>query len=186
MPWSVASYNTNPDLNNTINGVDIGEGADAAGYNNALRQIMADIATWVATQALVTPISIAQGGTGQSTAPNALAALNGLDTSYRDLVRVDKSASFAISNAERGYGIFFTGATGTVTINPQSSTVINPGAVYQIWNAGGTLTFTPGASVSLFKNGSTSSASAVLGPRGLATLVYWGGDQWTITGANVT
>lgn len=46
MAWSVADYNINPNVNVTINGINIAEGCPAAGYNNALRQIMADIKGW--------------------------------------------------------------------------------------------------------------------------------------------
>lgn len=71
----VGSYNTNPALNTSISGIDISEGAAAAGYNNALRQIMADIASWVATNGVTYPISIANGGTGQSGPIQAFTAL---------------------------------------------------------------------------------------------------------------
>jgi hypothetical protein len=84
MPWAgVADYNTNPTLNGLINGNDISEGSAAAGYNNALRQIMADIAAWTAVHGVTYPISIANGGTGQITANaafNALAAAGGTVT----------------------------------------------------------------------------------------------------------
>lgn len=46
MAWSVADYNIDPNVNVTINGINIAEGCPAAGYNNALRQIMADIKGW--------------------------------------------------------------------------------------------------------------------------------------------
>lgn len=75
MPWSVANYNTNPALNIAINTIDIGENAAAAGYNDALRQIMADIKAWTNTYAVAVPITIANGGTGATTAAAALTAL---------------------------------------------------------------------------------------------------------------
>lgn len=76
----VASYNTNPALNTSISGIDISENCSPAGYNNALRQIMADIRAWTDAQGVSYPISIANGGTGQSSAAaafNALAASGG-------------------------------------------------------------------------------------------------------------
>ena len=72
---SVASYNTNPALNTSISGIDIAENCAASGYNNALRQIMADIAVWTAAYAVSYPISIANGGTASTTAAAALTAL---------------------------------------------------------------------------------------------------------------
>jgi hypothetical protein len=80
MTWGVANYSTTPALNTSINGTDIGEGSEAGGYNDALRQIMADIAAWTAAYAVTYPISITNGGTGQITAAagfNALAAGGG-------------------------------------------------------------------------------------------------------------
>ena len=37
-----SDYNSNPDLNVSISGVNIGEGCPPSGINNAIRQIMAD------------------------------------------------------------------------------------------------------------------------------------------------
>jgi hypothetical protein len=74
MPWSVANYDINPSLNVTINGIDIAELSAAAGYNDALRQIMADIKAWTNSYAVTYPISIANGGSGQANAAAALAA----------------------------------------------------------------------------------------------------------------
>lgn len=71
----VSSYNTNPALNTSISGNDISEGAAAAAFNNALRQIMADIKTWSDAFSVTYPIVIAQGGTGQTTATAAFTAL---------------------------------------------------------------------------------------------------------------
>lgn len=76
----VGDYSTTPALNTSISGIDISENCAASGFNNALRQIMADIAVWTAAQGVTFPISIANGGTGQTTAAaafNALAASGG-------------------------------------------------------------------------------------------------------------
>jgi hypothetical protein len=40
---AVKNYNSNPDLNTTISGVNIAEGCPPSGINNALRQLMADV-----------------------------------------------------------------------------------------------------------------------------------------------
>lgn len=41
---AVSDYSTTPSLNISISGIDIGEGCDASGVNDAIRQLMADIA----------------------------------------------------------------------------------------------------------------------------------------------
>lgn len=40
---AVSNYNTNPDLNTTISGINIAEGCPPSGLNNAVRQLMADV-----------------------------------------------------------------------------------------------------------------------------------------------
>lgn len=46
---SVSDYNTDPDLNTTISGINIAEGCPPSGINNAIRQLMADVKTQVDT-----------------------------------------------------------------------------------------------------------------------------------------
>lgn len=48
MTWSVSSYSATPSSNSNINGINIAEGCNASGINDAIRQLMADIATYVA------------------------------------------------------------------------------------------------------------------------------------------
>lgn len=82
MPLPSYYYST-PSLNVSINGINIGEGMARADMNNALRQMMADIKAWTDAYAVAVPISIANGGTGQTTANagfNALAAAGGTVT----------------------------------------------------------------------------------------------------------
>lgn len=43
---AVSSYNTNPDLNTTISGINIAEGCPPSGINNAIRQLMADVKSY--------------------------------------------------------------------------------------------------------------------------------------------
>lgn len=43
---AISDYNTTPSSNSTINGVSIAEGCAPAGLNNAIRQMMADLATF--------------------------------------------------------------------------------------------------------------------------------------------
>lgn len=188
MPWAgVASYNTNPALNTTINDVDIAELCAAAGFNNALRQIMADIASWVATQQITLPVAIANGGTGATTAPNALTALGALAATFRDIVPISKSGAFTLADSERGQSLRYSGAAAAATINPNSTTPITTGAAYVIRNTGtGAITVTRGAGVNLYVNGGTTSANASIAIGGVATLINWAADDWTINGTGVS
>lgn len=169
MTWGVGSYNSNPALNNQINGIDIGEFSNAAGYNDALRQIMADIAAWIVS-------------------PGLLASLGGLDVSFRDINPITKSGAFTFADAERGRGITFNGASpAAATINQNATTPITLGAIYPLYNSGSAnLTLTRAGATQLFKNGGTTSADVVLAPGAEAVLKKWGTDVWTVIGLGIT
>jgi hypothetical protein len=186
MPWSVSDYNTNPALNPAINGIDIAEGSAAAGFNDALRQMMADIKAWTTTYGVTTPVPIASGGTGATTAATALDNLGGLSSLYRDLVRFDKSSNFVFSNSERGCGLLWTGGPGTATINPEASTPMSNGAVFVVRVVSSPLAVVRGLGVTLLVNGSTLSSDATIAAGGQATIIRWGNDYWAIDGINVS
>jgi hypothetical protein len=119
MSWDISNYSTNPDLNTLINGHFIGEGSDAADYDDALRQMMADIAAWTATYAISYPISLAHGGTGQTTAGpafNAIAAAGG--TIGGDLKRSGKGNYPYYGSTSMTGGQIFVQAIGA---DPMSS-----------------------------------------------------------------
>lgn len=48
---AVSDYNTNPDLNTAISGINIAEGCPPSGINNAIRQLMADVKAAIPEQA---------------------------------------------------------------------------------------------------------------------------------------
>lgn len=187
MPWDISNYNTNPALNTSINGIDIAELAAAAGYNNALRQIMADIATWVATQGVTYPIAINKGGTGQTTAVAALTALGGLSGAYQHLPQVAKSGAFFFSTDMDGCHVRYTGAAAGSTISPASTTAFPVGATIVIINDGsGALTFTRGAGVALIWAQTAADANRTLAVGGIATFIQVATDRWFVTGTGLS
>jgi hypothetical protein len=187
MPWSVANYNTNPALNTSINGTDIAEGSAAAGYNDALRQIMADIKAWTDTQAVALPVSIANGGTGQITAPLALAALGGLSSAYQRLPQVAKSSAFSFTTDMDGGHVRYTGAAAAATIDPNATTNFQRDAVMLLVNDGtGVLTLTRGAGVALIWASSGADANRTLAVGGMATLLQVSTNRWFVSGAGLS
>lgn len=123
----VSAYNTNPALNTSISGIDIAENAAAAGFNNALRQIMADIKTWTdALTPVSTPISIANGGTGSTTAAAALAALGALPAA-------GGTVSGNITRSSKGIHPYFASTSmtgGTIYVQASGSDpTANPGDI---------------------------------------------------------
>jgi hypothetical protein len=132
-------------------------------------------------------LPLANGGTAATDAATALSNLGGLASGFRDLQLLAKSAAFTFADADRGKAINYTGSAAAATINPQSSTTITVGATYVIRNGGtGALTITRGSGVELKANGSSTSANSVLAIYGVATLIYWGSDVWTISGSGLS
>lgn len=187
MPWGVANYYTNPSLNVSINGIDIAELCSAAGYNDALRQIMADIAVWTAASGVTYPISIANGGTGQITAAAALAALGGLGTAYQRLPQTPKAAAFAYDLTMDGGHVRYTGAAAAATINPNATTAFPVGAVILTINDGsGVVTLTRGVGVALIWAASGADANRSLAVGGMATQIQVATDRWFVSGTGLS
>jgi hypothetical protein len=187
MPWGVANYNPNPALNIAINGIDIAEGSAAAGYNDALRQMMADISTWTTASGITYPISIANGGTGNTSAAAALTALGGLGTAYQRLPQTAKSAAFSFTTGMDGGHVRYTGAAAAATIDPNATTNFPRDAVVVVVNDGsGVLTLTRGAGVALIWASTGADANRALAVGGIATILQVATDRWFVTGAGLS
>jgi hypothetical protein len=188
MTWSYLDYNANPDLNVTINGVDIGEFSSAAGYNNALRQIMADIKGFtVAYTPPSYPVSIANGGTGATDAATALTNLGALSVSYRQLPQSAKNAGFTLDLTQGAGHVYYTGAAATATVPPNSSVAFPIGTAITIVNNGsGALAIARGAGVSLKWAATNADADRSLAIGGMAALLKVSTDLWFISGAALT
>jgi len=183
-----AYYYSTPSLNVSINGINIGEGMARRDMNDALRQMMADMKVWTdALSPVSTPVSIANGGTGQITAPLALAALGGLGTAYQRLPQTAKSAAFNFTAAMDGGHVRYTGAAAAATIDPNATTAIPQDAVILIVNDGsGAMTITRGAGVAMLLGGTGADANRSLAIGGMATLLKVAADRWFISGVGLT
>ena len=187
MPWGVSNYNTNPALNTAINGTDISENCAAAGYNDALRQIMADIATWTAAQGVSFPISIANGGTASTTAAAALAALGGLGSQYRRLPQTAKSAAFTYDPSMDGGYVRYTGAAAAATIDTNANQAFVQDAIVETVNDGsGALTITPVTGVTLVWAANGSTGARTLATSGMAFMQQVAINRWYISGTGVS
>jgi hypothetical protein len=189
---SIFDWSSTASSNTTCDSINVNTGMSPANVDNVFRSIMAlvrgtfasALQTFLAGSA---PLPLANGGTAGTDAATALSSLGALSSAYRDLPLTTKSAAFTFADSERGGRIRYTGAAAAATINPNATTAITDGACYVIRNKGtGALTITRGAGVTLYKNGSTTSADAVLAVGGVATLVRDGTDDWTITGSGIS
>lgn len=187
MPWGVANYNTNPDLNTAINGHDMSEGSAAAGYDDAFRQLMADIATWTAAYAVTYPIAVNKGGTGAITAPDALTNLGALAAQYQYLPVSTASTAFGYVPAYNGGLVRYTGSGANASIAPNSTYNHPPGATIVTANDGsGVLTYVPGTGVTLVWAATGATGGRNLAVGGIATIIQVATDRWFITGSGVS
>lgn len=187
-------WSTSAGSNTTVDGVSVAEGMQPDKINNAIRGLMSVIRQTFAS-ALKTffdgtaPLPVANGGTGVTTLAGILSAIGGLEDDYRDLPKVTKTGAFTFSPSERSYGIEYTGAAAAATINPDATTPwanSNVCVVVIRNNGSGALTITRGSGVSLKRNGSATSADAVLAVGGRATLERWGANDFVITGTGIS
>lgn len=178
--------------NTSVDGTNINTGMSPANVDNAMRSIMAVIRSTFASAlqtflAGTAALPIANGGTGGTSASAARTALGALADTYRDLPVTTQTAAFAFADTDRATAINYTGAAAAATINPNATTAINTGGVIVVRNNGsGVLTITKGSGVTLKQNGSTTSANAALAVGGVATLVKWGTDDWSVTGSGLS
>lgn len=192
MANDIYDWSTTAASNTAVDGININTGMSPGNVDNAFRSLMrivrntfsSALQTFLAGTAA---LPIANGGTAATSAAAALTSLGALDDDYRDLPLTTKAAAWTFADAERGGRINYTGAAAAATIDPNATTAITSGACYVIRNAGsGAITVTRGAGVTLKVNGGTSSANATIAIGGVATLIKWDTNDWTIAGSGVT
>lgn len=189
----IEAYSTTPALNVSVNGINIAELCPAGNLNDAQRQVMADIKTWYdfANPKLTTlptfPLSIANGGTGQTTASAARDALLALDVAFRKLPQTGKNVAFSFAaDMSAGY-VYYTGAAAAGTIDPNSTTAIDRDTVINVINKGsGALTITRGAGVVMIWAQTGADANRTLAVGGWAVLLKVATDTWIISGAGLS
>jgi hypothetical protein len=180
-------YYSTPSLNVSINGINIGEGMQRSDVNNALRQMMADLKVWTDASGVTYPISIANGGTGQTSAAAALAALGGLGTAYQHLPQKVETSTFNIATDADGGHIRYTGAAGTANLVANVTQAFVVGAVVLLVNDGsGALAVTRAAGVTMVWAASGADADRTLAVGGMAMLLQVSINRWFISGAGLT
>lgn len=153
---AVNDYNTDPDLNTSISGINIAEGCAPSGINNAIRQLMADVkaeseaqtaalSAFEAAQASVdtaqdTAIAAAQAAAdaAQSSADAAQSSADALNSSKADVSLANLSAAGleVAANASMPSGRYVDltlGASGASYTAPASGSLV----VYMVPDAAG-------------------------------------------------
>jgi hypothetical protein len=189
---SIFDWSSSASSNTSVDGININTGMSPSNVDNALRSIVGAVRSSFAAAlqnflAGTAALPVANGGTGGTDSASALAGIGALASTYRDLPISARSAAFTFADTDRATAINYTGAAAAATINPNATTAITTGATIVVRNAGtGALTLTRGSGVTLKKNGSATSADAILAVGGVATLVKWGTDDWTVTGSSIS
>lgn len=185
---AVTDWDVTPANNSDIAGINIAEGCPASGINDAIRTLMAQVATWLAGANAPLPKS---GGTvtGELTSlGNGTTVLDSGGTAraigYRAIPLASKSASYQISLGDVGQGI---STSAGITVPPNATTAFAIGDTIAIYNSGASnITITQGAGVTLRLVGTATKGSRTLATHGLCTLLKVDTDEWVASGGGLS
>ncbi|WP_374649467.1 hypothetical protein [Rhizorhabdus sp.] len=191
MPKSnVAAFDAVAANNSDIGGINIAEGCPAAGLNDAVREMMAQIAAWrdgpiaallpKSGGAMTGPISDL-GADSTIKDPGGAAHKIG----YRNVPLRPAASSQTLALGDVGQLLSLS--AGDVILPANATVAFSLGDAISIYNnASGSRTISGAAGVTLRLAGSTSTGSRTLGTRGLCTVIKIGTDEWVIAGAGVS
>lgn len=185
---AVTDWDVTPANNNDIAGINIAEGCPASGINDAIRTLMAQIATWLAGASAPLPKS---GGVLTGAVTNLGNGSNVIDgggiaraIGYRAIPLASKSASYQIALGDVGQGI---STNAGITVPPNATTAFAIGDTIAIYNNGASnIPITQGSGVTLRLVGTSTTGSRTLGARGLCTLLKVGTDEWVASGGGLS
>ena len=125
--------------------------------------------------------------TGDITAGNVIANVNGFAIGYRDVPQVTASnATLALSDAGKHY-YSTTAGNLTLTIPTNTSVAFATGtAVTIVVQAAGNVLVNAASGVTLYMGGNSTAANRVVETYGMATLLKVASDTWFINGASVS
>lgn len=183
---AVADWSTTAASNTDIGGVNIAENCPAAGMNNALRELMAQIATYVAgTIAGLLPKS---GGTmtGAITAMSTGSTVkDGAGTEryvgYRNIPLRAATSQQTLALTDVGTMIANTTGGWVVPLNATVAFTLGD-AVSGYNNSGSSQSITAAVGVTLRLHGSASTGTRTVVLRGFWTVVKVGTDEWVALG----
>jgi len=185
---AVTDWDVTPANNADIAGISITEGCPASGINDAIRALMAQVATWLGGAAAPLPKS---GGavTGALTnLGNGSSVIDGggiaRAVGYRAIPLASKSASYQIALTDVGQGI---STSAGITVPPSATTAFAIGDTIAVYNnSASSITITQGAGVTLRLAGTSTTGSRALATRGLCTLLKVGTDEWVASGGGLS
>ena len=128
---SVADYNTDPDSNTSISGINIAEGCPPSGINNAIRQMMADVKTFIDSPTFSGGMIVSSGATIDSVTVTSGATISGGISA--DTLTVTSGATISGGMTVDGKGLVYDSGNQTVGGEKTFSNdvIIGGGAVYK-------------------------------------------------------
>ncbi|MES2497127.1 MAG: hypothetical protein V4618_13520 [Pseudomonadota bacterium] len=186
----VASWDTNATNNTDIDGINIGEGCPAAGINNALRTMMAQLATW--RDGAIAGLLSKAGGTmtgsiaemgNSSSVKDATGTARGVG--YRDIPL--RAATSQQTLALTDVGTMISNTTGGIVVPTNATVAFRLGSAITFYNASGSTQTVSGAvGVTLRLSATASTGSRTVAQRGLATIIKVATDEWLVSGSGVS
>lgn len=187
---SIGDYDTVAANNSDVGGINIAEGCPAAGINNALRELMAQIAAW--RDGAITALLPKAGGTmtgnlsdmgSGSTVKDPGGAAQSVG--YRNIPSNPRSTGYTIALADIGKCVDIT--TGGVTIPSNATVAFAVGDTISIYNNGGSAqTITQGSGVTLRLAGTATTGNRTLAQRGWCSVRKVGSDEWVSSGSGLS
>lgn len=179
---AVTDWDTTAGNNTDIAGVNLAEGCAAAGINDAIRTVMAQIAAWIvaATGPLLRVAA--------NTIANAVMILDGAGVArligYRGVPPTASTTGRTLALTDVGQHI---PATGGITVPPNSSVAFAIGDLVAVYNnSGSSITITQGSGVTLRLIGTATTGNRTLAQRGVCNLLKVGTDEWVASGGGVS
>lgn len=170
--------------NSDIAGINLAEGCPAAGINDAIRTVMAQIAAWLAA-ATGPLIRVATNTIGNGTLIQDGGG-TARSVGYRAIPLTAKSASYQIALTDVGQGL---NTTAAITIPTNATTAFAVGDTVAVYNNSSSSisisAVTPGTTT-LRLAGSSTTGTRALAQRGLCTLLKVATDEWIASGMGVS
>jgi len=185
---AVTDWDVTPANNSDIAGINIAEGCPASGINDAIRTLMAQVATWLAGANAPLPKSGGAVTGAVANLGNASSVIDGGGTArsigYRAIPLTAKSASYQIALGDVGQGL---STTASITVPPNATTAFAVGDAVAVYNnSGSSITIAQGAGVTLRLVGTSTTGSRTLAARGLCTLLKVAADEWIASGGGLS
>jgi len=119
-------------------------------------------------------------------AGNITGNTGGFAIGYRDIPQVVFTSNATLALTDAGKHYFSSNSANVITVPNNTVVSFSIGTAISIVQQGtANLTVTPGAGVTMYLAGNSTSSSRTLGNYGMATLMKVGTDTWFINGTGV-